>query len=120
MMIDASHANGSQQFKGQMLAVGDRLVSCVPAARRQFGVMVESHLVEGASGSGGRVRAHLRPGAYHRHTGKQADTEVLPAQPGGRIRVARSAPSEPKAPRWRDNKKVRRGFPGSRLIFRKV
>ncbi|ABO22723.1 3-deoxy-7-phosphoheptulonate synthase AroG [Shewanella loihica] len=47
IMVDFSHANSSKQFKRQML-VGEDVASQVSAGERAiFGVMVESHLVEG-------------------------------------------------------------------------
>ncbi|QYJ89227.1 3-deoxy-7-phosphoheptulonate synthase AroG [Shewanella halotolerans] len=47
IMVDFSHANSSKQFKRQML-VGEDVASQISAGERAiFGVMVESHLVEG-------------------------------------------------------------------------
>ncbi|MXR70537.1 3-deoxy-7-phosphoheptulonate synthase AroG [Shewanella sp. JBTF-M18] len=47
IMVDFSHANSSKQFKRQML-VGEDIASQVSSGERAiFGVMVESHLVEG-------------------------------------------------------------------------
>ena len=47
IMVDFSHANSSKQFKNQML-VADDIADQISAGNRSiFGVMVESHLVEG-------------------------------------------------------------------------
>jgi 3-deoxy-7-phosphoheptulonate synthase len=47
IMVDFSHANSSKQFKNQML-VADDIAGQISAGNKAiFGVMVESHLVEG-------------------------------------------------------------------------
>ncbi len=47
VMIDFSHANSSKQFKNQMLVAEDVAGQLRAGSRAVFGVMVESHLVEG-------------------------------------------------------------------------
>ncbi|CAM4132170.1 3-deoxy-7-phosphoheptulonate synthase AroG [Shewanella aquimarina] len=47
IMVDFSHANSSKQFKRQMLVAEDVASQVSAGERAIFGVMVESHLVEG-------------------------------------------------------------------------
>ena len=47
VMIDFSHANSSKQFKNQMLVAEDVAGQLRAGSKAVFGVMVESHLVEG-------------------------------------------------------------------------
>ncbi|MFM5464175.1 3-deoxy-7-phosphoheptulonate synthase AroG [Aeromonas simiae] len=47
VMIDFSHANSSKQFKNQMLVAEDVAAQIAGGSQAVFGVMVESHLVEG-------------------------------------------------------------------------
>jgi 3-deoxy-7-phosphoheptulonate synthase len=47
VMIDFSHANSKKQFKNQMLVCGDVSDQIAKGNNKIFGVMVESHLVEG-------------------------------------------------------------------------
>lgn len=47
VMIDFSHANSSKQFKNQMLVAEDVASQLRAGSKAVFGVMVESHLVEG-------------------------------------------------------------------------
>ncbi|QDP01241.1 3-deoxy-7-phosphoheptulonate synthase AroG [Thalassotalea sp. PS06] len=47
VMIDFSHANSRKQFKNQLLVCDDVCQQIVDGNRSIFGVMVESHLVEG-------------------------------------------------------------------------
>ena len=47
IMVDFSHANSSKQFKRQMLVAEDVAQQVSRGERAIFGVMVESHLVEG-------------------------------------------------------------------------
>ena len=47
VMIDFSHANSSKQFKNQMLVAEDVAGQLRTGSKAVFGVMVESHLVEG-------------------------------------------------------------------------
>ncbi|PJG58205.1 3-deoxy-7-phosphoheptulonate synthase AroG [Aeromonas cavernicola] len=47
VMIDFSHANSSKQFKNQMLVADDVAGQLRAGSKAVFGVMVESHLVEG-------------------------------------------------------------------------
>ena len=47
IMVDFSHANSSKQFKNQMLVADDIAGQISTGNRSIFGVMVESHLVEG-------------------------------------------------------------------------
>lgn len=53
-MIDFSHANSSKQFKKQMDVCKDVSAQIANGSTQIFGVMVESHLVEG--------RQDLQPG----------------------------------------------------------
>ena len=47
IMIDFSHANSSKKFQNQMLVCRDVCQQMINGNRNIFGVMVESHLVEG-------------------------------------------------------------------------
>ncbi|WP_429056158.1 3-deoxy-7-phosphoheptulonate synthase AroG [Aeromonas jandaei] len=47
VMIDFSHANSSKQFKNQMVVADDVADQLRAGSKAVFGVMVESHLVEG-------------------------------------------------------------------------
>ncbi|EOD55578.1 3-deoxy-7-phosphoheptulonate synthase AroG [Aeromonas molluscorum] len=47
VMIDFSHANSSKQYKNQMLVAEDVAGQIRAGSKAVFGVMVESHLVEG-------------------------------------------------------------------------
>ncbi|WP_068978426.1 MULTISPECIES: 3-deoxy-7-phosphoheptulonate synthase AroG [Aeromonas] len=47
VMIDFSHANSSKQFKNQMVVAEDVAGQLRAGSKAVFGVMVESHLVEG-------------------------------------------------------------------------
>ncbi|MCG9695792.1 3-deoxy-7-phosphoheptulonate synthase AroG [Shewanella sp. Isolate11] len=47
IMVDFSHANSSKQFKRQMVVAEDVASQISAGERALFGVMVESHLVEG-------------------------------------------------------------------------
>ncbi|MDW2057739.1 3-deoxy-7-phosphoheptulonate synthase, partial [Vibrio sp. 506] len=47
VMIDFSHANSSKQFKRQMLVSDDVSEQIAGGEDAIFGVMIESHLVEG-------------------------------------------------------------------------
>ncbi|MFR9718177.1 3-deoxy-7-phosphoheptulonate synthase AroG [Aeromonas diversa] len=47
VMVDFSHANSSKQFKNQMLVAEDVAAQIAGGSHAVFGVMVESHLVEG-------------------------------------------------------------------------
>ncbi|MCL9780230.1 3-deoxy-7-phosphoheptulonate synthase AroG [Vibrio sp. S4M6] len=47
LMIDFSHANSSKQFKRQMIVSEDVSAQIARGDRAIFGVMIESHLVEG-------------------------------------------------------------------------
>ncbi|MBZ6073543.1 3-deoxy-7-phosphoheptulonate synthase AroG [Aeromonas schubertii] len=47
VMVDFSHANSSKQFKNQMLVAEDVAAQLAGGSQAVFGVMVESHLVEG-------------------------------------------------------------------------
>jgi 3-deoxy-7-phosphoheptulonate synthase len=47
IMIDFSHANSSKQFKNQMLVCDDVSAQIAGGNKNIFGIMVESHLVEG-------------------------------------------------------------------------
>ena len=46
-MIDFSHANSSKQYKKQMEVCEDVCNQIASGSKQIFGVMVESHLVEG-------------------------------------------------------------------------
>ena len=46
-MIDFSHANSSKKFENQMLVCRDVCQQMASGNKNIFGVMVESHLVEG-------------------------------------------------------------------------
>ena len=46
-MVDFSHANSSKQFKKQMDVCKDVCNQLANGSKQIFGVMVESHLVEG-------------------------------------------------------------------------
>jgi 3-deoxy-7-phosphoheptulonate synthase len=48
LMIDCSHANSSKQHKKQLEVTQDIAVQMATGSRQIFGVMVESHLCEGA------------------------------------------------------------------------
>ncbi|RLA03344.1 MAG: 3-deoxy-7-phosphoheptulonate synthase, partial [Gammaproteobacteria bacterium] len=50
IMIDFSHANSSKQYKNQMLVCDDICNQMKQGNKNIFGVMVESHLVEGRQG----------------------------------------------------------------------
>ncbi|MGL5285735.1 MAG: 3-deoxy-7-phosphoheptulonate synthase AroG [Aeromonas sp.] len=47
VMVDFSHANSSKKFKNQMLVGEDVAAQIASGSQAVFGVMVESHLVEG-------------------------------------------------------------------------
>ncbi|PVZ72629.1 3-deoxy-7-phosphoheptulonate synthase [Pelagibaculum spongiae] len=47
IMIDFSHANSSKQFQRQMVVAQDTAVQMASGENAIFGVMIESHLVEG-------------------------------------------------------------------------
>ena len=46
-MVDFSHANSSKQFKKQMEVCEDVCQQIAGGSKQIFGVMVESHIVEG-------------------------------------------------------------------------
>ena len=48
LMVDCSHANSSKQHQKQMEVAGDIAGQVAGGSRKVFGLMVESHLVEGA------------------------------------------------------------------------
>ncbi|CAJ1763454.1 Phospho-2-dehydro-3-deoxyheptonate aldolase, Phe-sensitive [Aeromonas salmonicida] len=69
VMIDFSHANSSKQFKNQMLVAEDVAGQLRAGSKAVFGVMVESHLVEGCELTVGQSITDACIG--------WADTEVL-------------------------------------------
>jgi 3-deoxy-7-phosphoheptulonate synthase len=48
LMVDCSHANSSKQHRKQIDVAQDIAAQIAGGSRQVFGVMVESHLVEGA------------------------------------------------------------------------
>ena len=57
IMVDASHGNASKDFRRQRTVIGDVAGQITEGERRIFGVMIESHLVEGRQdlGDGGNL-----------------------------------------------------------------